>query len=35
MGHVKRMETIRNGYKILVGNVKERDHLQYLDVDGE
>jgi hypothetical protein len=26
---------IRKTYRILVGNLKKRDHLEYLGVDGE
>jgi hypothetical protein len=28
------MGEMRNAYKILVGKRKERDHLEYLGVDG-
>jgi hypothetical protein len=29
------MQEIRNGNKILIGNLKGRDHLEDLDVDGK
>jgi hypothetical protein len=32
--HVARLEAIRNAYKILLENLKERDWLEYLDIDG-
>jgi hypothetical protein len=34
-GHVVRMEETRNQYRILVWNLKERDYLGDLGVDGE
>jgi hypothetical protein len=33
-GHVARMREMRNAYKILVENLKERDHTKDLGVDG-
>jgi hypothetical protein len=32
---VERMGETRNAYNILVGNLKERDHLEELGVDGK
>jgi hypothetical protein len=32
--HVSRMEVITNIYKILVGNLKGKDHSEELDVGG-
>jgi len=34
-GHVARMGKMRNASKILVENLKGRDHLEYLGVDGK
>jgi hypothetical protein len=34
LGHVARMGQKRNAYNILVGNLKERDHLEDIGVDG-
>jgi hypothetical protein len=33
-GHVTGVGKMRNSYKILVGNLKERDHSEDLSVDG-
>jgi hypothetical protein len=33
-GNAARMEQMKNAYKILVGNLKGRDHSKDLDVDG-
>jgi hypothetical protein len=32
-GHVARMEEKRGVYSVLVGNLRERDHLEYPGVD--
>jgi hypothetical protein len=32
--HVAHMEEKRNTYKILVGKLKQGDHLEDLDIDG-
>jgi hypothetical protein len=34
-GHAACTGDRRNAYKILVGNLKGRDHLEYLGVDGK
>jgi len=34
VGHVARMGDIRNAYKILVGNLQKRDHLEDLVIGG-
>jgi len=34
-GHVARMEAIRNAYKVLGGNLKSRDHLEDISIDGK
>jgi len=34
-GHAACAGDMRNAYKILVGNLKGRDHLEYLGVDGK
>jgi hypothetical protein len=34
-GHVARMGEMRNAYKISVGKLKWKDHLQDLGVDGK
>jgi len=33
-GHVARMGEKRNAYMVLVGKLKEKDHLESLDIDG-
>jgi hypothetical protein len=34
VGHVARREDRRGAYRVLVGNLKERDHLEDLGLDG-
>jgi hypothetical protein len=34
VGHVERVEEIRNAYNTLVGNLKGRDNSEELGVDG-
>jgi hypothetical protein len=34
VGHVECMRKVKNGYKISVENLKGRDHLEDLGVDG-
>ena len=33
-GHVARMEKRKGPYRFLMGNIRERDHLEELGVDG-
>jgi hypothetical protein len=34
VGHVAGVEEMRNEYKILVGKLKSKNHLENTDVDG-
>jgi hypothetical protein len=33
-GHVAHVDEKRNAYRVLVGKLKERDHLESLRIDG-
>jgi len=34
VGHVAHMGDMLNGYKMLVGKPEDREHSEYLDIDG-
>jgi hypothetical protein len=34
-GHIARMEERRGAFRLLVGNVRKRDHLEDLGLDGK
>jgi hypothetical protein len=35
VGHVAHMRETKNAHKILTGNLKRRDYLEYIDIDGK